>query len=134
MAATAEPSILNSHQYPVITANEVPRDQRLPISRSRSYQDSSAGDVKKSRTHRKGRASGSESGRNHNAGPSKTRKSTGGGPPLQRNASSTSSHQSHRSQLVDLVVEDVEAEEEDRAQVRRERGSAWAEEEPRHFS
>lgn len=90
--------------------------------------------MKKSRTHRKGRASGSGSRRNHNAGSSKSRKGTGGAPPSQRNPSSTGSHHSRRSQLVDLVVEDVEAEEEDRAQVQRERGSALAEGEQRHFS
>lgn len=90
--------------------------------------------MKKSRTHRKGRASGSESRRHHNASSSKSSNSSGAPRPLQRNASSTSSHHSRRSQLVDLVVEDVEAEEEDRAQVQRERGSAWAEGEPRHFS
>lgn len=129
---------LDSAQYPVITANEVPRDQRLPISRSRGSQESpSGGDVKKSRTHRKGRASGSENRRNHNSSASKSgqsRKGLGTPRPLQRNASSTSSHQSHRSQLVDLVVEDVEAEEEDRAQTQAERGSAWAEGDPRHFA
>ncbi|KAJ5190608.1 uncharacterized protein N7498_009593 [Penicillium cinerascens] len=124
--------------YPVITANEVPRDQRLHTNRSRSYQGSNntEGDVKKSRSHRKGRASGSESRRNHNTSSNKSR-SSDAPRPLQRNASSTSSHNSHstrRDQLVDLVVEDVEAEEEDRAQTQRETGSAWAAGEPRHFS
>lgn len=91
--------------------------------------------MKKSRTHRKSRA-GSESRRNQNPSSSKSGKSRRGSAarPLQRNASSTSSHHSHRSQLVDLVVEDVDAEEEDRAQIQRERGSAWAEGEPRHFA
>lgn len=92
--------------------------------------------MKKSRSHRKGRASGSESRRNHNTSSNKSR-SSGAPRPLQRNASSTSSHNSHstrRDQLVDLVVEDVEAEEEDRAQTQRETGSAWAAGEPRHFS
>lgn len=89
--------------------------------------------MKKSRSHRKGRASGSESRRDHNASSNKPRKSSAASRSLQRNPSSTSSHHSHRSQLVDLVVEDVEAEEEDRAQVQRERGSAWAESESRHF-
>ncbi|KAJ5125608.1 hypothetical protein N7448_004927 [Penicillium atrosanguineum] len=126
--------------YPVITANEVPRDQRLATNRSRSYQGSNhTGDVKKARAHRKSRASGSESRRDHNTS-SKSRTSSSGAPrPLQRNASSTSSHHSHSSrrdpdQLVDLVVEDVEAEEEDRAQTQRETGSAWTASEPRHFS
>ncbi|KAJ5759607.1 hypothetical protein N7520_006763 [Penicillium odoratum] len=118
--------------YPVITANEVPQDQRLP--RTRSYQSSnqsSERQIKKSRTHRKGRASGSDSRQD----PNSSSKSSRGSGPLQRNASSTSSHQSHRSQLVDLVVENHEAEEEERAQVQRETGSAWVAEtrETRHF-
>ncbi|KAJ5460401.1 Transmembrane protein, partial [Penicillium daleae] len=119
--------------YPVITANEVPRDQRLPTHRS--YQNSSTGgDVKKSRAHQKRRTSGSEGRRDHNASSRKSSKSSGAPHPLQRNASSTSSRHSHRSQLVDLVVEDHEAEEEDREQAQRELGSAWAGDETRHFS
>lgn len=121
-------------QYPVITANEVPRDQRLPTDRS--YQSSSTGgDVKKSRSHRRRRASGSEGRRDlNNASSRKSSKSSGPPRPLQRNASSTSSHHSHRSQLVDLVVEDHEAEEEDRDQAQRELGSAWAGDETRRFA
>ncbi|KAJ5089709.1 hypothetical protein N7532_008393 [Penicillium argentinense] len=126
--------------YPVITANEVPRDQRLPPSRNRSYQGSShvGGDVKKARSHRKGRASGSES-RHQNTSSSKSSKhskpskSSGDGP-LQRNASSSSSHHSHRSQLVDLVVENHEAEGEERAHAQRALGSSWAGGETRRFS
>jgi hypothetical protein len=38
--------------------------------------------------------------------------------------------QCHTLQLVDLVVENTEAEEEDRAQIQREYGTAWAEPEP----
>ncbi|OKP13024.1 Transmembrane protein 184-like protein [Penicillium subrubescens] len=119
--------------YPVITANEVPRDQRLPTHRS--YQSSrTGGDVKKSRSHRKRLASGSEGRRDqNNASSRKSSKSSGPPRPLQRNASSTSSHHSHRSQLVDLVVEDHEAEEEDRDQAQRELGSAWAGDETRRF-
>ncbi|KAJ6010753.1 hypothetical protein N7451_002165 [Penicillium sp. IBT 35674x] len=118
--------------YPVITANEVPRDQRL--SRTGSYQQSNQaneGHVRKSRTHRKGRTSGSDSRRDPNSSRKSSKSSRGPGP-LQRNASSTSSHQSHRSQLVDLVVENQEAEEEERAQAQRETGSAWGAE-PRHY-
>ncbi|KAJ5084004.1 hypothetical protein NUU61_008583 [Penicillium alfredii] len=114
--------------YPVITANQVPRDQQLPSSRG--YQSSSTGaEVKKARTHRKGRASGESKQKRASSGPS-----SGTPGPLQRSASSTSSHNSHRSQLVDLVVEDREAEEEDRVQTQKETGSAWAETETRRFS
>ncbi|KAJ5627146.1 hypothetical protein N7528_004573 [Penicillium herquei] len=121
--------------YPVITANEIPRDQRLPITRG--YQEShpshSGGHAKKSRTHRKSRTSGSEGRRDPNTSRRSSKSSNGPGP-LQRNASSTSSHQSHRSQLVDLVVENQEAEEEERLQAQRETGSAWAGVDARRFS
>jgi hypothetical protein len=115
----------------VITANEVPRDQRL--SPSRSYQDSNrGGDVKKARKHRKGRASDGESRRSPKPRPS-SGASSGTPGPLQREASSTSTN-TRKSQLVDLVVENREAEEEDRAQVQREFGSAHAEPETRRYS
>ncbi|KAJ5584377.1 uncharacterized protein N7459_004177 [Penicillium hispanicum] len=119
--------------YPVITANEVPRDQRLPVNRAHQSSNT-GGNVKKSRSHRKGRASGTESRQNRKPGSSKSSRSSGAPNPLQRNASSTNSHNSHRSQLVDLVVEDHQAEEEDRTQTQRELGSAWAGSESRRFS
>lgn len=128
--------ILTAGQYPVITANEVPRDQRLPASRS--YQGSSpapaGGKVKKSRTHRKGRASGGEIRQEQNTSSSKSPKSADHAGPLQRNASSTSSHNSHRSQLVDLVVEDHEREEQKRVQAQREVGTDAVEVETQRFS
>ena len=90
--------------------------------------------MKKSRSHRKGRAPGSDSERSQNAGSSKLSRDLCTPDPLERNTSSTSSHGTHRSQLVDLVVEDHKAEEEERAQAQREFGSAWAESETRRFS
>ncbi|CAG8892276.1 unnamed protein product [Penicillium egyptiacum] len=119
--------------YPVITANEVPRDQRLPPSRRN--QDSNRGaDVKKARRHRKSRASDGESRESPKPKYNKLGPSSATSGPLQRNVSSASSSGTQRSQLVDLVVENTEAEEEDRAQIQREYGTAWAEPEPRRFS
>ncbi|KAJ5613222.1 Organic solute transporter Ost-alpha [Penicillium lagena] len=122
--------------YPVITANEVPRDQRLPIGRS--DQDSHrSGEVKKARTHRKRRASGSTSSqRGHRPSSNQSGQAPDAPRSVQRNPSSTShsSGGSRRDQLVDLVVEDREAEEEDRAQAQRELGSAWSGPETRRFS
>lgn len=88
----------------------------------------------KSRTHRHGRASGSDRSRNRNARSNKSHTGASAGPlrPLPHQASSSSEH-SRRSQRVDLVVEDHEAEEEDRVQAQRERGSAWAAD-TRHFA
>ncbi|KAJ5496038.1 Transmembrane protein [Penicillium diatomitis] len=125
--------------YPVITANEVPRDQRLPSHTS--YQGSaSRGDASTSRSKTRHRSSASEGKRNRKPSSSgKSKKEIGRPPSVQRKISSTSSHQSshsrhsNRSQLVHLVVEDHEAEEEVRDQAQRERGSAWTIEDSKQF-
>lgn len=48
-------------------------------------------------------------------------------------ASSSSSGKTDRSQLVDLVVEDHEAEDIERVRARKEGGPAWNEVPPKHF-
>ncbi|KAJ5129779.1 Organic solute transporter Ost-alpha [Penicillium bovifimosum] len=118
--------------YPVITAHVVPSDQRIPATRR--DQDSNRGaDVRKARKHRKSRASDGGSKRSPKASSNKSGPSSAAPVPLQRNVSSTSSSGTRDGQLVDLVVENTEAEEEDRAQAQRELGSAWTEPETRHF-
>ncbi|KAF2089426.1 DUF300-domain-containing protein [Saccharata proteae CBS 121410] len=52
---------------------------------------------------------------------------------LRNHSSSSSSAKSERSQLVDLVVEDHEAEEIERVRARKEGGPGWNEAEPKHF-
>lgn len=52
---------------------------------------------------------------------------------LRQKSSSSTSDKSDRSQLVDLVVEDHQAEEVERVRARKEGGSAWNEEPPKHF-
>jgi hypothetical protein len=49
------------------------------------------------------------------------------------NEDSTSSVKSGRSQLVDLVIEDTEAEEREKVRARKEGGAEWNEEEPKYF-
>ena len=51
----------------------------------------------------------------------------------ENSTSSSSSAQSGRSQLVDLVVEDREAEETERVRARKEGGARWNEDEQKHF-
>jgi hypothetical protein len=51
----------------------------------------------------------------------------------QQSSSSSSSAKSDKSQLVDLVVEDHEAEQVERVRARKEGGSGWNEEPPKHF-
>ncbi|KOS43659.1 hypothetical protein ACN38_g5435 [Penicillium nordicum] len=119
--------------YPVITANEVPRDQRLPPSR-RNQDLNRGADVKKARGHRKSRAADGESRKSPKPKSNKPGPSSATPGSLQRNVSSTSSGGMQRNQLVDLVVENREAEEEDSAHIQRAYVSVWAEPEPPRFS
>ncbi|KAJ5550481.1 Organic solute transporter Ost-alpha [Penicillium sp. DV-2018c] len=118
--------------YPVITANEVPSDQRIPAPR-RDQGLNRGVDVRKARKHRKSRASEGGSKRSPKSSSNKSGASSAAPAPLQRNVSSTSSSGTRDGQLVDLVVENTEAEEEERAQVQRELGSAWTEPDIRRF-
>lgn len=52
---------------------------------------------------------------------------------LREDSSSSRSAKSGRSQLVDLMVEDTEAEETERVRARKEGGSAWNEDETKHY-
>jgi hypothetical protein len=51
----------------------------------------------------------------------------------QESSSSSSSANSNKSELVDLVVEDREAEDVERVRARKEGGSGWNEVPPKHF-
>lgn len=51
----------------------------------------------------------------------------------RQKSGSSESAKSDRSQLVDLVVEDTEAEQVERVRARKEGGAAWNRDEPRHF-
>ncbi|RDL38860.1 DUF300-domain-containing protein [Venustampulla echinocandica] len=52
---------------------------------------------------------------------------------LQHQSSSSSSAKSDRSQLVDLIVEDVPAEEAERVRARKEGSAGWNATKPKHF-
>jgi hypothetical protein len=52
---------------------------------------------------------------------------------LARERSTSESSHSDRSQLVDLVVEDTDAEEAERVRARKEGGDFWNQDEQRHF-
>ncbi|OJJ31508.1 hypothetical protein ASPWEDRAFT_163563 [Aspergillus wentii DTO 134E9] len=119
--------------YPVITANEVPRDQRLYGARIGTSVPSSK-PVKKARKHRKSRAVDSEGKRrsSHTSSHSSPKGGPGKSEAIQQ-VNSSASHNSRRSQLVDLVVEDRKTEERERNQVQKERGSVWADPGERHF-
>lgn len=115
--------VADSAQYPVITANEVPRDQRIHRAASHGSHDDTLV-VKKARKHRDSR--GTDRSRGSRASGSK-RTSLRRPEQVQRESSALTSSQSTRDQLVDLVVEDEQAEEQDRIQARKETGSEWPE-------
>ena len=52
---------------------------------------------------------------------------------IREDSTSSKSAKSGRSQLVDLVVEDSEADEAERVRARKEGGAAWNKDEPKHF-
>lgn len=124
----------------MITANEAARDQRLAAGRYQSYQSPRSSEpVKKSRKHRKSRTGSdgthvteSRSPKTGNKTPRKE-SSSGRARELQRETSTSTSQSSRQGQLVDLVVENREAEERERAQSQRAFGSAWTGPERKHF-
>jgi hypothetical protein len=130
LLAIRKPVADRMKQYPVITANIIPRDQVLPRTVSYQSQTSDHGHVvRKARRHRNSHVS--ETSRESRATSSKARR-----PPrpsdLPRQSSSSTSN-SRRSQLVDLVVEDREAEHREQDQARRETGSDWPERDALHL-
>ncbi|KAL6237348.1 hypothetical protein BDW75DRAFT_204467 [Aspergillus navahoensis] len=119
--------------YPVITANLVPRDQRL-ASPAPSQSTQQPALVKKARKWRKTHASssGRKTGEGHVSRSSRSGQSEVSNP-QRKGTDLPKSPGSHRSQLVDLVVEDREAEEEERAHIQRAFGSVAVEDEPKRF-
>ena len=76
----------------------------------------------------------------HGSGSRSRQRTTGVGSKLEgsrlartESSKSENSSQSGRSQLVDLVVEDTQAEEAERVRARKEGGAKWNEEETRLF-
>ncbi|OKL58001.1 hypothetical protein UA08_06688 [Talaromyces atroroseus] len=117
--------------YPVITANIIPRDQALP--RTISYQNPTSDHgnvVRKARKHRNSHVSNT----NHASqvkGPRSRR--TPRQDEFRRQSSTSAASVSRRSQLVDLVVEDREAEQQYQRRAQRETGSAWPERDALHL-
>lgn len=127
---------LNIVKYPVITAHEPSKERwmsqepnLLTTSTNRNLFQPTKGHKKRRRSEienaiRKGkRASSSESQGGGSAIAAK----------LNRDVSPSGSSRSGRSQLIDLVVEDTDAEEAERVRARKEGGSAWNREEQKRF-
>lgn len=117
--------------YPVVTANMIPRDQVLPRTISYQSQASDSGHVvRKARRHRNSHVSDGDS--HSQANHSKTRR-TQRPEGVQRQSSTSTASESRRSQLVDLVVENREAEEQEQRVAQLETGSAWPERDALHL-
>jgi hypothetical protein len=71
--------------------------------------------------------------RGSSASKSKSRERKSVLPSMLTRQSTSSSSKSDRSQLVDLVVEDADAEEAERVRARKEGGAGWNAQKPKHF-
>ncbi|EAT86946.1 hypothetical protein SNOG_05882 [Parastagonospora nodorum SN15] len=133
--------------YPVIEAHRASREDRLygeppvitaatnrnllqPTAANRKRRKSQIKDIQKSVDKGKHRSDSSAS--NGESSHSKSHLPIVG-KLLRQKSSSSSSAKSDKSQLVDLVVEDHNAEEIERVRARKEGGSAWNEEPAKHF-
>ncbi|KAG0633988.1 organic solute transporter Ostalpha-domain-containing protein [Tuber brumale] len=119
------------YNYPVITAHEPWRNHRC------RYMPSSSGPAVTTTATNQAllRPKLNTRNSNHRSGKGKGIDSPSKSPLLSRNksASSSSTNFSDRSGLVDLVVEDTEAEEIERVRARKEGGPGWNETEQKRY-
>ncbi|KAH7071939.1 organic solute transporter Ostalpha-domain-containing protein [Paraphoma chrysanthemicola] len=133
--------------YPVIEAHRASREDRLygeprviTAATNRNLLQPTAANKKRRKSQiksvqesvRKGKQRSDSSASNGESSHSKSRVPIVGKLLRQKSSSSTSA-KSDKSQLVDLVVEDHQAEEVERVRARKEGGSGWNEEPPKHF-
>lgn len=137
-------------QYPVITAHTADREAVLHRDPSMITASTNRHVLQPTRANKQRRKSRIQDIQDH-ANKGKHRTSSSGGEASKSKAKSKTDHRpllskitsqasssssgakSDRSQLVDLVIEDHEAEEIERVRARKEGGSEWNEAEPKHF-
>jgi hypothetical protein len=144
MASCAREKCLTLRQYPVITAHTATREARLyatpNIVTAATHRDLLQ-PTKENKQRRKRRIKeiqqSADKGkhRSESSGEGSSSKSRAGllSSITRQQSSSSSSAKSDRSQLVDLVIEDHEAEEIEQVRARKEGGPGWNEVPPRHF-
>lgn len=115
---------MSTYQYPVITAHEPWKNHRCNYTPTMPTTATNQALLrpkltKKTKSSIKGKGKGKEDIEQK--------------APLNRNKSSPSSALSSRSDLVDLVIEDTEAEETERVRARKEGGPGWNEVEGKRF-
>ncbi|KIV80280.1 hypothetical protein PV11_07793 [Exophiala sideris] len=128
--------------YPVITAHEARREDwmnhnpnMLTTSTNRNLfqptkdrKDRRRSEIQKSIQKGKNRSGSSSQGSSDSPAQPSAIESK-----LKRDRSQSASGQSDRSQLVDLIVEDTEAEDAERVRARKEGGDAWNRNQAKHF-
>lgn len=131
--------ISTSQQYPVITAHQARREDwlhrdpgLLTTSTNRNLFQPTKDNKARRRSEireeiRKGKTRSTSSAESSSRQPGAIEAK------LKRNRSTSTSGKSDRSQLVDLVVEDTEAEEAERVRARKEGGDTWNRSPQRHF-
>jgi hypothetical protein len=137
-------------QYPVIEAHRASREHRLYSNSNIVTTSTNRNLLQPTKTYKQRRKSKiselqdevdkgkQRSGSSSSSGPSSSSKGKARAPLIgnigrQKSSSSSSSNKSDHSQLVDLVVEDHDAEEVERVRARKEGGPGWNEEPPKHF-
>jgi hypothetical protein len=128
--------ILTIPQYPVVTAHEASKERWMSQDPNLLTTSTNRNLLQPTKDHKKRRRSrieeGIKQGKRSGSSPSKERGSAIAAK-LTRNPSASGSSKSGRSQLVDLVVEDTDAEEAERVRARKEGGPVWNREEQKHF-
>lgn len=128
-------------QYPVITAH-VPSAERwlgadpnlLTTSTNRHLlQPTEAGKARRASSIQESLDKGKRRTSRNGSGSKSGLRAPVIGDLIREESSSSKSAKSGRSQLVDLVIEDKQAEETERVRARKEGGSAWNEDEAKHY-
>jgi hypothetical protein len=122
-------------QYPVITAHTANRESALYRNPDIVTSSTNRNVLQPSRVNRQKRKSRIDKIKESaDKGKGKSDKgSQNSKPPLNQKSSGSSSSSTARDQLVDLVVEDEEAEEIERVRARKEGSPRWNEVQPKHF-
>lgn len=123
-------------QYPVVTANEPSKESWMSQDPNLLTTSTNRHVFQPTKVHKKRRRNeikdGLRKGKRRGSSGSKERGSAIAAK-LNHDASGSESSKSGKSQLVDLVVEDTDAEEVERVRARKEGGAAWNREEQKHF-
>ncbi len=128
-------------QYPVITAHQPSRERWIhadPNLITTSTNRNILQPTKANRKRRENKLKKSLKGKHKSSSGSDENPGSDSRVPvlhglLHRGSSSSDSTKTGRSQLVDLIVEDTEAEEIERVRARKEGGAAWNAADPKHF-